>query len=80
MTYIEKLMSAVKFDDEMLTGEDIKRLKTHLRDIVTEADCPEMYESLRKYGAPGPVQLENEDYGCEFAGGCELCWAQEIEQ
>lgn len=82
MTYIEKLMSAIKFDKEMLTPNDIVRLREIISSELTDMDCPCKYELLRKCGAEIPEGFrETGNPGkCEFAGGCELCWSQEIER
>lgn len=81
MTYIEKLMSAVKFDDEMLTQEEKGRLREGAAEGIIEAHCPYMFSLLRKCGAKIPDKMK--DTGapdCDFDGACEDCWAQEIGQ
>ena len=79
MTYIEKLMSAVKFDDEMLTQEEIGRLRESISERITLSFCPVMFELLRRRGAKMPEIFK--DLGeCGFEGMCEDCWAQEIAQ
>ena len=77
MTYIEKLMSAIKFDDEMLTQEEIERLRVGASEGIVSAYCPYMFGLLRKSGAKVP---EKTAFTCDFEGACEDCWAQEIEQ
>lgn len=79
MTYIEKLVSAVKFDDEMLTREEIERLREGASEGIIGAHCPYMFSLLRKCGAKLPNKTAATGApDCDFKGACEDCWAQEI--
>lgn len=80
MTYIEKLMSAVKFDDEMLTPCEIERLSGIIASEIADIDCPYMYGLLRKCGAEVPegIKETGNPGDCGMDGDCEACWAQEI--
>lgn len=82
MTYIEKLMSAVKFDDEMLTQEEIERLRVGASVGVVSAYCPYMFGLLRNGGAKVPEKTAStgDPDGCDFEGTCEDCWEREIAQ
>ena len=82
MTYIEKLMLAVKFDEELLTQEEIERLRVGASEGIVSAYCPYMFGLLRKSGAklPEEIAATGDPDGCSFEGACEDCWEQEIEQ
>lgn len=68
MTYIEKLMSAIKFDDEMLTQEEIDDLREIFIWQIEEQYCPYDMPSLKCPFSKCPYEK------CHS----EACWAQEI--
>ena len=82
MTYIEKLMSAIKFDEELLKQEEIERLRVGASEGIVRAYCPYMFGLLRISGAklPEEIAATGDPDDCSFEGTCEDCWEQEIAQ
>ncbi len=56
MTYLEKLMTAIRFDDEMLTADEIKKLRVIIRGWLCIRLCPSDIKFLQGPG-PGPQHL-----------------------
>ena len=74
MTYIEKLMTAIKFDDEMLTADEIGMLRGLISEQICDRYCPANIKFLQ-----GPGLYEDED-DCPVAGPCLKCWNMEAEE
>ena len=71
MTYIEKLMSAIKFDEELLKPNEIEMLRGVIRWPIEDNFCPSEFTFLK---GPGFAK-------CPFfkaKEGCEgRCWNEE---
>lgn len=72
MTYIEKLMSAIKFDDEMLTPGEIEMLRGVIRWPIEDNFCPAEFAFLKGPGTQKCPFLRAKE-GCEGR-----CWNEEV--
>lgn len=71
MTYIKKLMSAIKFDDEMLTPREIEMLRGVIRWAIENNFCPAELTFLKGPGSAKCPFLKAKE-GCEGR-----CWNEE---
>ena len=70
MTYIEKVMQAVKFDKELLTEEQADQLKETFQPAIGTNFCP------GDFIIGGPMQVKNT---CPKSIHCWCCWTQEAD-
>lgn len=73
MTYLEKLMSAVKVDDELLTPQEAKQLRRALSEFFTRNF---RHNWCRMDFSDGASQSPKR---CLFRYDCFWCWNQEAE-
>ena len=73
MTYLEKLMSAVKVDDELLTPREAEQLRNTLSEFfprtLPRISCPRDF--LDDCASSSPC------YRLDFNYDCVQCWNQE---
>lgn len=70
MTYIEKLMSAIKFDEELLKPNEIEMLRKIISWQIQDRLCPSEIAFLK---GPGPNKCPLRD-----VGSCrDQCWDTE---
>lgn len=69
MTYLEKLMSAVKIDDEILSGDEVRWLRQFCRAGVFRYSAPWDFPSLRFSPVSGLMRNEAWNYEMKEEGG-----------
>lgn len=74
MTYLEKLMSAVKFDDEMLMPHERLMVEKFLREAVIKNCCPKIFHQTRSRKA---IERFNRCMEEGEHGDCAECWGRE---
>lgn len=74
MTYLEKVMQVIKFETELLTEAEVKRLRGFIWIAIREGSCPGNYFD----GAP---TTDSPREVCSFPCGrsCEECWNSEAK-
>lgn len=72
MTYIDAAMRGIRIDKKLLAPEEQERLKGIIRELLIRLRCP---GNIWK-GAPGDPDKEEPR---NWDGGCDECWAQEME-
>lgn len=70
MTYIEKLMSAIKFDEELLKPDEIKMLREIIGWLIRSQFCPSNITFLK---GPGP----NKCHLLDVESCLDQCWDTE---
>ena len=70
MTYLEKVMQAVKLDKELLTEEQADQLKETFQPAIGTNFCP------GDFIIGGPMQVKNT---CPNSIHCWCCWTQEAD-
>lgn len=68
MTKIEKLLSAIKLDKELLSPEDFESLQTRLKCFLLEEYCVNDFELT---ALPDRI--------CAETGDCNICWDAEAD-
>lgn len=78
MTHLERVMCAIKFDTEILTGEQAENLKGECQSTIVSSFCP---KDFILGGATLNTCHSNEEYECESeALTCWDCWNQEVNK
>lgn len=73
MTYIEKLLSGVKVDRELLCEAAVEEIVRSIETHFIKYHCPE------DFFCDDEPEL-GEYIGCHFSGTCKECWNQEAPQ
>lgn len=75
MTYIERLMLAVKFDGAMLMPHERLMVEKFLREAVVRNCCPDFFHRTRSCKATKRFNRCMEEG--EEPGDCAECWGRE---
>lgn len=78
MTYMEKVLSAVRFDDELMSRYESDWLKDEICGVIRMRMCPGSFHKL--FGAGAPIRRSMDT--CPVItgkGNCAWCWEQEAE-